>query len=74
MELREQFPTMTDVRRLEHAGFSREQIAGLKRVKALYQRGAYHEATPEHNDKRLSAGCTCKVACKANPWESRVSD
>jgi hypothetical protein len=48
MELREQFPTMTDVRQLEHMGFSREQIAGLERVKALYQRGAYHEATPEH--------------------------
>jgi hypothetical protein len=52
MELREQFPTMTDVWRLEHRGFSREQIAGLCRVKALYQRGAYHEANPEH--KRLA--------------------
>ena len=48
MELREQFPTMTDVQQLEHEGFSREQIAGLVRVKALYQREAYHEADPEH--------------------------
>ncbi len=48
MEFREQFPTMTDVRQLEHVGFSSEQIAGLVRVKALYQRGAYHEATAEH--------------------------
>jgi len=48
MELREQFPTMMDVRRLEQVGFSSEQIAGLFRVKALYQRGAYDEANPEH--------------------------
>ncbi len=55
MEFPEQFPTMTDHpaweagnRQLEHVGFSREQIAGLVRLKALYQRGAYHEATPEH--------------------------
>ena len=48
MELRESYPTMTGVRQLEHMGFSREQIAGLARVKALYQRGAYHEATPEY--------------------------
>ena len=48
MELREQFPTMTDVRQLEQVGFSREQIAGLFRVKGLYQRGAYDEANPEH--------------------------
>jgi hypothetical protein len=48
MELREQFPTMTDVRQLEQVGFSSEQIAGLLRVKALYQRGAYDEANPEH--------------------------
>ena len=47
MELREQFPTMTDVRQLEQVGFSNEQIAGLFRVKALYQQGVYHEATPE---------------------------
>jgi hypothetical protein len=37
---------------LENVGFSSEQIARLARVKALYQRGAYHEATPE--DKRLA--------------------
>ena len=48
MEFRESYPTMTGVRQLEHMGFSREQIAGLERVKALYQRGAYHEATPEY--------------------------
>jgi len=39
---------MTDVRQLEQVGFSSDQIAGLFRVKALYQRGAYHEANPEH--------------------------
>ena len=48
MEFREQFPTMTDVRQLEHVGFSREQIAGLLGLKALYQRGAYHEVDPEY--------------------------
>ena len=48
MEFREQFPTMTDVRQLAHVVFSNEQIAGLLRAKALYQRGAYHEVTPEH--------------------------
>jgi hypothetical protein len=52
MELREQFPTMTEVRNLEYVGFSREQIARLFRLKARYQRGAYHEATPEY--KRLA--------------------
>ncbi len=48
MEFREQFPTVMDVRQLEQVGFSREQIAGLERVKALYKRGAYHEANAEH--------------------------
>jgi hypothetical protein len=48
MGLREQFPTMMEVRQLEQVGFSRDQIAGLERVKALYQRGAYHETNPEH--------------------------
>jgi hypothetical protein len=59
MEFREQFPTLPDhpaweagKRQLEHMGFSSEQIAGLERVKALYQRGAYHEAEPSH--KRLA--------------------
>jgi len=58
MELQEQFPTMTEhpaweagKRNLEHVGFSSEQIASLFRVKVLYQRGAYHEATAEF--KRL---------------------
>ena len=44
MELREPSPPMRDVRLLEQVGFSSEQIAGLERVKALYQREAYHEA------------------------------
>ncbi len=52
MELREQFPTMTEARNLEHVGFSPEEIASLFRVKALYQRGAYYEATPEY--KRMA--------------------
>ena len=50
MEFRKQFPTMTEVRQLEQVGFSSEQIAGLFRVKARYQRGAYDEAEP--SDKR----------------------
>jgi hypothetical protein len=50
MEYREPFPTLTDVRQLEQVGFSHEQIAGLLRVKALYQRGDYHETEP--SDKR----------------------
>ena len=48
MEYREQFPTMTEVQKLEQVGFSSEQIAVLVRAKALYQRGTYHEANPEH--------------------------
>ena len=48
MELREQFPIMTEVRNLEHVGFSGEQIASLLSIKALYQQGAYHEVTPEY--------------------------
>ena len=52
MELQEQLPTMIEVRNLEHVGFSSEQIARILRIKALYQRGAYHEATPEY--KRLA--------------------
>jgi hypothetical protein len=52
MELQEQFPTMTEVRDLEYMGFSSEQIASLFRAKALYQQGAYHEATPEY--KRMA--------------------
>ena len=50
MELQEQLPTTTEVRQLEYVGFSSKQIAILFRVKALYQRGAYHEAEP--SDKR----------------------
>ena len=48
MELREQLPSRTEVRNLEYVGFSSEQIAVLVRAKALYQRGTYHEANPEH--------------------------
>ena len=48
MELQEQFSTVTDVRQLERLGFSSKQIVSLERVKALYQCGAYHEATPEY--------------------------
>ena len=51
MEIREQLLTVTEVRNLEHVGFSSEEIASLFRLKELYQRGAYHEATPEF--KRL---------------------
>ncbi len=51
MEIREQLPTITEVRNLEHVGFSNEQIDSLFRIKALYQQGAYHEATREY--KRL---------------------
>jgi hypothetical protein len=52
MELQEQLPTVTEVRNLEHVGFSIEEIASLFKLKELYQRGAYHEATPEF--KRLA--------------------
>jgi hypothetical protein len=52
MEIREQLPTITEVRNLEHAGFSGEEIASLLIVKALYQQGAYNEATTEY--KRLA--------------------
>jgi hypothetical protein len=48
MELQEQFSIMTDVQQFEHVGFSSEQIAGLLTVKALYQRGVYHEDEPSH--------------------------
>ncbi len=52
MELQEQMPTITEIRNLKYVGFSGEQIARLFRIKACYQRGAYHEATPEY--KRLA--------------------
>ena len=52
MELQEQFPTTLEVQQLEYVGFSSEQIARLYSIKALYQQGAYHEATPEY--KRLA--------------------
>jgi len=52
MELQEQFSTMIEIRNLEHVGFSSQQIARLFIIKALYQGGAYQEATPEY--KRLA--------------------
>ena len=52
MELREQLPTRTEVRNLEYVGYSSEQIESLFRLKALYQRCAYHEATAEY--KRMA--------------------
>ena len=52
MELREQAPTMNEIRNLVHVGFSREEIARLLRIKALCRQGAYHEVTPEY--KRLA--------------------
>jgi hypothetical protein len=51
MELRERLPSRTEVRNLEYVGFSSEQIERLFKMKALYQRGVFHEATPEF--KRL---------------------
>ncbi len=48
MELREPFPTMTDFRQLAGVGFTREQIASILSIKALYRRGVYHEVTPEN--------------------------
>ena len=51
MELQKQIPTITEIRNLEHVGFSSEEIANLFRVKARYQLGAYREITPEY--KRL---------------------
>jgi hypothetical protein len=41
-------PTLVEVRNLAHAGFSGDEIASLLRVKGRYQRGAYHEITPEY--------------------------
>ena len=52
MEFREKTPTMNEIRNLAHVGFSREEIAGLLRVKALYRQGTYHEVTTEY--KRLA--------------------
>ena len=52
MEIQEQLPTGTEVRNLEHVGFSSEEIASLFRFKELYQRGAYQEATAEY--KRMA--------------------
>jgi hypothetical protein len=54
MEFRKHFPRMPEHPtqgmwswQLELEGFSRQEIADLSRVKALYQQGAYSEATPE---------------------------
>lgn len=45
-------PALIEVRNLTRAGFSGDEIAGLLRVKGLYQRGVYDEVTPEY--KRLA--------------------
>lgn len=54
MEFRKHIPRTTEhpARRmwswqLELAGFSSQQITNLRRIKALYQQGAYAEATPQ---------------------------
>ena len=54
MELRKRFQGMAEHPerviwswQLELAGFSRQQIADLSRVKLLYQQRVYHEITPE---------------------------
>ena len=54
MEFRKHFLGMTEHPvwvmwswQLELVGFSHRQIADLSRVKAHYQQGVYHEATPE---------------------------
>ena len=47
MAPREKFPTETKVQQLEQEGFAREQIDSLLALRALYTRGAYHEADPE---------------------------
>jgi hypothetical protein len=48
MERQHQIPTEASARNLARAGFSSEEIVALYRVKGLYHRGAYHEATPEY--------------------------
>ena len=48
MERQHQIQTLAEARTLARAGFSSEEIVGLFRVKGLYHRGAYHEATPEY--------------------------
>ena len=47
MAPREKFPTETKVQQLEQEGFSREQIDSLLALRALYTRGASHEADLE---------------------------
>jgi hypothetical protein len=48
MERQHRIPTEASAGNLARAGFSSEEIVGLFRVKGLYHRGAYHEATPEY--------------------------
>jgi hypothetical protein len=47
LDLQKPYPTISDDQQFKLEGFSSEQIAGLERVKALYQQGAYHEDNPE---------------------------
>jgi hypothetical protein len=48
MESHEPSAPLTDVGQLLQAGFTSDEVAGLLRARALYQRGIYHESTPEH--------------------------
>ncbi len=48
MEFREPSPPEADIQRLERVGFSPEQIAGLFRVKAHYQRETSHRSNSEY--------------------------
>lgn len=41
------------VQELELMGFSGEQIAGLKKIRARYQQGRYDEVDPEYNRLRF---------------------
>ena len=72
MELQEQFPTTMGVQQLEYVGFSSEQIASLLSIKALYQQGAYQEATPEYKRLAFVRWLYSRVACKAKPRSRRT--
>jgi hypothetical protein len=49
MASQKRFSTETETQQLEQEGFSRDQIAGLFTLKALYNLGVYHEDDPERN-------------------------
>ena len=68
MELREQFPTMTEIRNLEYVGFSGEEIANLLRIQsAAISEVPITRPLLSISDWRLCAGSTSGVACKAKP-------